>query len=162
MMRWWRPLMILGLLAGLLACAPGPSRETGPTEKERPAARPEKAAPLDFSALTGAEIIEGPPRQIVYRPGRLYRPGAVLPLPEGLDHLEALADWLSSTTQRRWLVTVNAQGEEGVVEAQLLAEKRKELLARFFLRKGVEQGGWQWQVGTDDSATLIFELSQTP
>ena len=96
MMRCWRMLLTLGLLGALLACAPGPSREPAPGEVARPAPPPVKVERLDFSTLTGAEILEGPPRQIVYRPEQIYPRGAVLPSSGGLAHLEVLADWLKA------------------------------------------------------------------
>jgi len=157
-MKCWSLLGAGLLLINLSACAP-PS-DTPPT----PVTAATKANPAVVSAKTVlpakrlselpcALVESGPPQVIHYAAGSLYPPTAVLPSEAGLSCLEALAGWLKSGSGERWQVTVS--GEEGsVFAAQALAEKRRELLERFFVRRGLAVQSWDWQYRTEPGAQL--------
>ena len=148
-------------MGSLAACAPTTSR-VPETVEPTTAPEPVKSQSLDTSSLTAAEVVAGPPLQIIYGAERLYAPGSVLPGAEGLSHLEALASWLKSAPQAQWRVTVGAEEVTGGPDSQKLAEKRQELLSRFFTRQGLNPSGWQWQVSSDESVQLVFEQPATP
>ena len=67
-----------------------------------------------------------------------------MPTVEGLACLDVLADWLKSKSQTPWKVSVAGETQTGF-EPQALADKRRELLQRYFLRKGIDTAGWEWQ-----------------
>ncbi|MDT8422046.1 MAG: hypothetical protein RQ754_16585 [Desulfuromonadales bacterium] len=80
---------------------------------------------------------------VLYAAPSLYPSGAVLPKMEGLVCLDGLVDWLSGRQQIAWKVSVG--GETGAsFDPQALANKRQELLQRYFLRKGIDTSGWTW------------------
>lgn len=81
---------------------------------------------------------------VLYPAPNLYLRGAVLPKEEGLACLDVFTDWLKNMPSTAWQVTVG--GETGTrFDPQALADKRLELLQRYFQRKGVEMAGWTWQ-----------------
>ena len=144
-MNQWR-LLFAGITLGTLcACA----AQTGTTTSVA------KGPSLQVSNLSCAEVSSTDAVMIRYPVETIYRNGAVLPNEAGLACLEALADWLESTSQSRWQVTV--AGEEGYgFDPLQLAGKRQELLQRFFARKGLELKDWQWQTVAGQSEQLQF------
>lgn len=161
MIKCLQTLLIVVLLGSLAACAPTTPQAPETVEKTT-GQQTIKPQSLDTSSLTAAEVVAGPPLKIIYGEERLYAPGAVLPGAEGLSHLEVLASWLKSAPQSQWLVTVGAEEVAGGPDPQKLAEKRQELLSRFFARQGLDPAGWQWQVSFADPVQLAFEQPGTP
>ena len=152
-------IVLTCLMAGLFACAP----TAPPTDSlEDTAVRGADRVILDTRALTGVEVQSEPLWQIIYPFPVLYQPGAVLPSPEGLDHLETLATWLKRYPQQQWQVTVNAHAVEDGAEASSLSAKRQKLLARFFERKGLDQSRWEWQTASEEDFQLRFSGAETP
>ncbi|MBW2689300.1 MAG: hypothetical protein JRC99_05155 [Deltaproteobacteria bacterium] len=90
---------------------------------------------------------------VSYPAESLYRNGAVLPKEEGLACLEALADWLKNAPTDHWQMIVSGENGQGF-DPLALADKRQELLQRFFSRKGVGQDGWSWQTVTEQDLQL--------
>ncbi|MBW2475897.1 MAG: hypothetical protein JRE63_01080 [Deltaproteobacteria bacterium] len=153
--------MFLGvcLVLVLWACAPAPPP---PEVAEEPDDRKERPQDFDTQALTGVVVEKDPVWRLSYPYPALYQPGAALPSPEGLEHLEALARWLQKYPSQAWEVSVNAKSEAGKVEAGLLAAKRQELLSQFFRRKGLSQTGWVWQAVTGGDFQLRFSFPEKP
>ena len=87
----------------------------------------------------------------------------MLPSREGLQRLEALALWLKSHRQENWRVRVSARAVDGGVDAQRLADKRLELLQRFFNRQGLAAEQWQWQATAgEDFQVQLSAKAATP
>ena len=147
------------LALSLWACAPvAPSPEVADQQDSRK----ERLQDFDTQALTGAVVEKDPVWRLSYPSPVLYQPGAVLPSPEGLEHLEALARWLQKHPSQPWEVSLNAKsGADGVKPSALVA-KRQELLGQFFRRKGLSQTGWVWQVVTGDDFQLRFSALVKP
>lgn len=99
--------------------------------------------------------------KVVYKSPSLYRRGAVLPKMEGLACLDVLADWLISRPQNSWKFSVGSESGTGF-DAQALGSKRQELLQRYFLRKGIDTSGWQWQSGSRQHQLRLDELKDSP
>lgn len=143
------------LCLALSACAPtgGPAPEAA---IDRPGTAP--AAPTFSTAdLSGARVEQGPPLEIAYSEGSVYLPGAVLPSPQGLGHLEGLAAWLLRNPAPGWQVAIAPDGERE--NGALLAAKRLELLQRFFRNRGLELVDWQWQVVEEGEPLRLTRLS---
>jgi hypothetical protein len=81
---------------------------------------------------------------VIYASDSIYRRGAVFPKMEGLACLDVLTDWLSSSPQSAWYITVGGEFDTDF-DPQSLANKRQELLQRYFLRKGIDTSKWKWQ-----------------
>lgn len=115
-----------------------------------------------LALLPGAEV-SGEGVIVVRYPGEsLFASGAVLPLPGGAAVLDPLADLLRSFPQLRWQGTVRA-GTAGHGEYDLaLAEKRTELLNRYFARRGValEQLTLRPEASSGPSLELAPEVAQ--
>ncbi len=170
-----RFLLFAGLLlTGLYACAT-PSGTAPPTQTqtkatvEAPAPRTTQPpsprttpAPAAITArqpgdLPCAVVEAGVSPVIRYAADSLYRPAAVLPTETGLACLETLAVWLKAGSAERWQATVAGEDGHGFTPAAL-AEKRRELLERFFVRKGIAAQDWDWQTTAQPGAQL--ELRQ--
>lgn len=149
-MNFWRYFLAGAALLALSACA----GQTGTGSRTKPS--------VGLANLPCAEISQAEVMTIGYPVESLYRNGAVLPTEAGLACLEALANGLNGTTPGNWLVTVS--GEDGYgFDALQLADKREELLQRFFARKGVATKGWQWQVTVGQGQQLqLVEFRGTP
>ncbi len=143
-MNRWR-LLFAGITLGVLcACAAQPGTTTvatGPSVQ---------VATLPCAEVGSADVV-----MIRYPAETIYRNGAVLPKEGGLACLEVLADWLNSTPQSRWQVTVAGEDGHGFDPLEL-AGKRQELLQRFFARKGLELKDWEWQTVAGQSEQLQF------
>lgn len=155
MTKPWHLLCAGILLTGLYACAtqPGdsPPTATSPPRTAPPAQPPPQA--VRSAELPCATVETGPPQTIRYAADSLYQPAAVLPTEAGLACLEALAGWLKGGHNERW--QANVSGEDGYGFApQALAEKRRELLVRFFSRRGIAAQDWDWQAGGQSGVQL--------
>lgn len=131
-------LPLVGLLLTFLTACSAPGGPATPTTA--PDTTPQKVA----SELSAAEITAGPPQTISYPPASLYRSGAALPDDDGLKALEELAQWLNRSPESRWqgqLAVADGDKEQSLA----LANKRIELLQRFFARQGLslEQLNWK-------------------
>ena len=145
-MNRWR-LLFAGLTLGTLcACAAQPGTTTSPVVK---------GPSIQVAKLPCAEVGSTDSVMIRYPAETIYRNGAALPKEAGLACLEVLADWLKSTSQSRWQVTVAGEDGHGFDPLEL-AGKRQELLQRFFARKGLELKDWQWQTVAGQSEQLQF------
>ncbi len=116
---------ILLLPLFLLACAaPGP---------------PPTIADLrtQIASLPGAEIGAGPELALSYPGESLFASGAALPFPGGTELLNPLADLMAAFPAVHWTGIVRAHGNITPKDDQALAEKRLELLKRFFARRGI-------------------------
>ncbi|PLX86076.1 MAG: hypothetical protein C0614_04015 [Desulfuromonas sp.] len=138
-----RLALLSGLVISLYACAPSIQSSI-----ERPL--------LPTSGLPGAEISAGPPLKIVYPATAIYPAGSVLPDPRGLSHLEALATWLQGNSMANWQVRSWVESTDPTATAR--AEKRRQLLSRFFERKGLNVTRWDWQGGEPEGAQLSLTM----
>ncbi len=146
----WRNLFYLSLCSFLFACA-APQQAVETTEPPAAVVAPA----VTIADLPCAEIRNAEALTITYTSESLYQSGAALPKMEGLACLEVLADWLQTVPDRAW--QINVGGEEGYgFDPHKLAEKRQELLERFFQRKGIETSGWLWQTTPDQKRQLQF------
>ena len=81
---------------------------------------------------------------VIYASPSIYRRGSILPTKEGLSCLENLADWLKTLPPISWQVVVG--GEPGTpFDSQKIADKRLEMLQRYFVRKGIDISPWIWE-----------------
>lgn len=146
-MNFLRRMLAATLLGALCACGmlPGPSQTTAP-----PVAT---ATPPGVESLPCAVVSGGEDLEIGYPAESLYLGGAVLPKGEGLACLEVLADWLKRAPQARWQIVVRGEAGHGV-EPLALADRRMELLKRFFARQAVATEAWQWQAEAGPGAQL--------
>jgi hypothetical protein len=142
-------LPLVGLLLIFLTACSAPGGPATPTTA--PETTPQKIV----SELSAAEVTAGPPQTISYPLASLYRSGAALPDADGLNALEELAQWLNRSPESRW------QGEMAVVDGDeeqslALANKRIELLQRFFARQGLspEQLTWKAEATTGPELEL--------
>ena len=154
-MNLWR-LFLAGVILGTL-CACAAQQGVTTTPVDAPAVK--KTPSIQVTDLPCAEVNNTGPLMIRYPSENLYRNGAVLPKQEGLACLEDLANWLKSTPQSRWQVTVAGEGGQGF-DPLALAAKRQELLQRFFARRGLEQKDWEWQTVVGQGEQL--ELRAAP
>lgn len=157
MMKRWCLLCAGLFLINLSACAPPPGTPLTPATvatKTGPAgASATPVLPKRLSERPCALVEAGPPLVIRYAADSLYRPAAVLPTEAGLSCLEDLAVWLKSVAGDQWQATVSAEEGYGFAP-QALAEKRRELLERFFVRRGLAAQSWAWQIGSEPGAQL--------
>lgn len=140
-------LFLTGILLSMLAACAAPQKAVKPVKQEAPAV---PAADLDC-----AEIVQNDPLLLSYPAGSIYQSSAVLPKVEGMACLDKLSAWLMRIPQKRWQVVVKGEPDTAF-EPQALANKRLELLQRFFLRKGLETSGWEWlaTIGQDGQLQL--------
>jgi hypothetical protein len=115
-----------------------------------------------FSAndLPCAEVRQryvGDALKVIYKAPSIYNEGAVLPKMEGLACLDVLSDWLISTPQTSWKISIGSEAGTDF-DSQTLAIKRQELLQRYFLRKGIDTSGWKWQRGSRHHQLRLDEL----
>jgi hypothetical protein len=117
-----------------------------------PAAAPESAGAAPGSLTTIPELPCAETRKryvtdaltVLYPAPELYLRGAILPTKEGLACLDVFTDWLKNVPSTAWQVTVG--GETGThFDPQALADKRLELLQRYFLRRGIDTASWTWR-----------------
>ena len=150
MMILWRSLFYLSSCVFLFACA-APLQTVETTEPPAAVIAPAVTiADLPCAVINNAEALT-----ITYPSESLYQSGAALPKMEGLACLEVLADWLQTVSDRAW--QINVGGEDGYgFDPQKLAEKRQDLLERFFQRKGIDTSGWLWQTTPDQKMQLQF------
>lgn len=90
-----------------------------------------------LTLLPGAEVSAGNPPVVRYPGDSLFASGAALPLPGGTAVLDPLAEILASVPHLRWRGTVRAETEISREYDHALAEKRAELLARYFAGRGI-------------------------
>lgn len=166
-MNRWRFLFATILMMTLCACAAqqggvkapvAGTDETpstvAPTEVVAPA---EKSPTIAVPDLPCAEVVKTDGVTIRYPGETIYGNGAALPREEGLVCLNVLTDWLKSVPQSRWQVTL--AGEEGSgFDPKALGGKRKELLQRFFTRKGIESQTEEWQATAEQGVQLQLRL----
>ena len=100
---------------------------------------------------------------VIYTSPSIYGRGSVLPTREGLSCLENLAGWLKTLSPISWQVVVG--GEPGTpFNAQKVADKRLEMLQRFFVRKGIDTSSWVWETVTwrVNGRVLQLQLKSSP
>jgi hypothetical protein len=90
-----------------------------------------------LASLPGAEIGTGPELTLSYPGEALFASGAALPFPGGTELLNPLTEVMTTFPAVRWTGTVRAHGGVSPKDDQALAEKRTELLQRFFARRGI-------------------------
>lgn len=147
-----RSIILFLLSASLFACAaPAPP----------PVARDPAVLRQQMAALPGATV--GPDETLtVSYPGEvLFAQGAALPLPGGTDVLDPLAALLVSHSESRGRVTVRAQTGISAEYDQSLAQKRAELLGRYFRNRGIPDGRLSITAEAGDGPPLELTL-ETP
>lgn len=152
-MNRWKFFFPGVLLLTLCACAaqqggittsPAGTSTTSSLGVSKPSSPGAKAAPsIEVPVLPCAEVVRTDAVTIRYEGEKIYHGGSVLPSDEGLVCLEALADWLKGAPQSRWQVTSAGEADLGF-DPQALADKRQELLQRFFARRGLQEQTMEW------------------
>ena len=92
---------------------------------------------------------------VAYPGDVLYAPGAALPLPGGLEVLDPLISWMLKTDGIYGEARVRSSGY-AVDYDRVLAEKRRELLERLFLNRGLNAQRLHLMV--DESAGAPLEI----
>jgi hypothetical protein len=144
----------LALALALGACVPSPPPP--------PAAPPIDPAALrrELALLPGASVGAGEPLSLSYPGEALFAAGAALPLPGGTAVLDPLARLLVAHPQLRWTGTVRAAGGVTADYDAALAQKRLELLERYFRNRGV--GGDRLTLSATAGEGAPLELTVTP
>jgi hypothetical protein len=159
MMKGWQVLGSILFAVLLSACAAPQQAGTPPAE---PREAPGKPSPVVATDLPCAKVSSTGTLTVSFPAGSIYSAGAVLPKAEGLACLEVLTDWLKGVPRSNWRLTLSGESGQGF-DPLALAEKRSELLQRYFLRKGIATEGWQWQSAADQDAQLqLTELRDLP
>jgi len=148
------PLLLLLLTA---CAAPQVAREKVPGATVAPVVQ---ETDLDLrnaaAALPGAEIGAGEPLTIRYPGQALFSTGAALPLAGGTWMLDPLATFLAGHETSRWQGTVRAATGVSVEYDLQLAEKRAELLGRYFANRGI--GSDRLSLRAEAGSGPAFEL----
>ncbi len=92
---------------------------------------------------------------VAYPGDVLFAPGAVLPFPGGMEVLEPLMNWMLQSEAIYGEAMVRSSGHSGDYD-RTLAEKRRELLQRLFLNRGVTAE--RLQLVVDESAGAPLEI----
>lgn len=153
----------LGLTLLVAACVP-PASVAPPASGSgtAPSVTAGRFAAL-LAALPGAVVAQqGDLLTIRYPDQVLFATGAALPFPGGRELLDPLSDLLLSLPDGAWQGTVRVAPGTSFGQEQLLADKRVELLARYFNRRGLPQGvpGLHGEVA--DGAPLELRLQPAP
>lgn len=145
-------LMTLGVLflVGCAQMAPAP-QEPEVVDMQQLQAR--------LAQLPGAEMVAGEePLKVRYPAGSLFTVDSVLPLPGGVGLLSPLADVLKDYPDLQWQVGVSAATERGDDFNRSLAQKRLELVRRYFNKRGLDASGDNFSVDLAAEAPLILSL----
>jgi len=126
-------LLLLSLSLSLPACAPPPAPPQVPAAPVLDVA----ALRLEAGALPGVVIGAGEPLRLEYPGEILFAAGAALPLPGGTALLDPLAEFLLTHPEVSWTGTLRAETGISPEYDAALAEKRRELLERYFRNKGI-------------------------
>lgn len=146
-----RPVILLLSAIALFACAP-PS-PAPPAAVARPTLRQQLAA------LPGA-VFEGEGELRLRYPGEsLFASGAALPLPGGTAMLDPLASLLVAHPGVRGAATVRALTGVSADYDRDLAQKRAELLARYFRNRGIPAERLSLTAEAGDGAPLELILA---
>lgn len=147
-------LLLTGCAGGFGTLAPAPEPEV---VAEVP---PPSPAELRASAgrLPGVEIAAGEPLTLRYPGQVLFSEGAALPLAGGVEMLDPLAAWLAAAGQSRWRGTVRAVTGVSPEYDRQLAEKRAELLGRYFANRGIPAERLKLQAEGGAGAPFELEL----
>ncbi|TYO98159.1 hypothetical protein EDC39_10896 [Geothermobacter ehrlichii] len=151
MLRYVLPTALLILC--LAACGPVVRGDLKTETVPRVDAATLKAGVIN---LPGAEVQAQQLPVIFYSEQRLFAEGAVLPRPEALNLLRALAARLQRFPSVRWQATVRATSPHGDDHAQVLAAARAEMLDRFLRRSGLADGVVEWK--PEAGAGKVLEL----
>lgn len=149
-MKFCRSVMACSMLL-LAACA---------APLEAPQALPAELLKAEAVSLPGLAADEGEQLVLRYPAGTLFAAGAALPLAGGEEMLPPLAEWLQSHPQSRWQLRV--RGDAGISPEKdlALAQKRAELLERFFRNRGLGTDRLAFVVEAGPGDTLELRLSQ--
>lgn len=146
-------LPLLPLWLSACAAPPAPPVTAAPPALDAAALRRESAT------LPGAVAAVGEPLRLSYPGEALFAAGAALPLPGGTALLDPLADFLLSHPEALWTGTVRAAAGVSPEYDAALAQKRQELLERFFRNKGIAAERLQLAVATGEGAPLELVLA---
>lgn len=137
-MRPYR-LASLSLLLLLTACLP---QTPVPPPPDPAALQAQRLTLLEqrLLALRGASVSRDGALSVSYPGEALFAQGAALPLPGGREVLDPLSDLLLALPEGGWQGTVRASGGDSAAYDLELAQKRAELLARYFRQRGLPAG----------------------
>lgn len=132
-------LACLSLFLLLTACLP---QKPAPPAPDPAAQQAERLNRLEqrLPALSGASVSRNGALRIAYHDGDLFAPGSALPFPGGREMLDPLSDLLLSMPDGGWQGTVRSSGGVNAAYDLELAQKRAELLARYFRARGLPEG----------------------
>ena len=147
-----RSIILLLLSVSLFACvAPAPP----------PVVRDPAVLRRQMEALPGAAVGPDETLRVSYPGEVLFAQGAALPLPGGTAVLDPLAALLVSHSEARGRVTVRARTEISAEYDRSLAQKRAELLERYFRNRGIPEGRLSFTTEAGDGPPLELTL-ETP
>jgi len=158
MLRYALPtVLLLGFLA---ACGPV-TRETHREETAAPARVDAATLKAGVVNLPGAEVQARKLPVILYSERTLFAEGAVLPRPEALNLIRALAERLQRFPSVHWRATVRASSPHGDEHARTLAAARAAMLDRLLRRAGLTAGMVEWHpvAGRGRGLELVPQLS---
>jgi len=128
-MRNFCLLLICFLLA---ACAPA-SSQAPILEKD---GMSQQELRIELAKIAGAQIAEGGSLVVSFPTGTLFATGSVLPMPGGIDPLDALAA-VMKRSRLNWNLKVRAASGEGELYDSDLAATRARILRTYFKNSGL-------------------------
>ncbi len=143
-------LLLVPLL--LLLCSCAPSRGPAPPPLDEAALRGQLAA------LPGAEQVQAGPPGISYPGESLYPRLSALPKAGEAERLGALAELLRTHPAASWLGVVRAATGVSAEYDLILAQKRAELLKRYFRNQGIDEQRLAISAEAGDGAALEVRL----
>ncbi len=123
-------LLLICLL--LSACAPGASTNVPPIEEVGMSRQMLRA---EFAKIPGAQIAEGS-LLVSFPVGTLFATGSALPMPGGIEPLDALST-LMKQSGLSWSLIVRAASGEGDLYDSELAATRAKVLKTYFKNAGL-------------------------
>lgn len=103
-------------------------------------------------------LVSADETRISYPGESLFAPGAVLPLPGGIDVIGPLVDFFVQNPKLTAVATVRSSGNGNDYDRRI-AEKRAELLEKIFRNRGVTEARLRFSAVAADGAPLELELS---
>ena len=147
MKRLYKQLLLVWLCGSMLA---GCVASTGALRTDLNS----DALQQQLLALPGA-VVDLNTLTVAYPGDVLYAPGAALPLPGGLEVLDPLITWMLNSSDISGEARVRSSGYAADYD-RVLAEKRRELLERLFVNRGLNSE--RLQLIVDETAGPPLEI----
>lgn len=149
--------LVTGVLLGAAGCAPvGPS--TSPPVAPEPPPRVDlQQLRQRLGALPGVTLVQREDEVLARYDGEtLFSRGAALPFPRGSELLDPLAGLMRETVIGFWRLEVSAEAGEGESYDRVLAEKRREILNTYLVRRGLASDRFEVVAGPGEAPLSVI------